>query len=456
MQESIHLNSSNAPNAAPINLEHLYLELRVTDSAAIRYLSQFEEPDRTEQALEALKVGVVAIQSASPTLDTRVVDAKFRDLSRELEEYVGDFRDELKQQMEGYFNGGSGSVPRRLESLFGASGSVSSLFNDYFSPDRGKLAQLLLTEVGPASKFARSLDPNNREGVISRIEDVVNRNLDRRLGTLIDEFSFDKEESAVARLRKSVSEEVRAIQGQLTTFFGQLKESLGIESGRAQEALKGTEKGREFEVALYDQIADIGRALGDATENVRGIPGEVERCKKGDYLITLGDMSGAPGLQIVVEAKKSSACKLKGAIKELEEAKKNRNAVSGIFVFAAGYQPPEVGDFLRLGNDFFVTVSEEAVCGQEPALYLEAACKIARAIVITYARKTEPQELDLDMLASDIDSIIQQVSRLSELVTKARTIRTNSSWIEEHATELQDGLASLLNQMMDRVRAVAR
>jgi hypothetical protein len=429
------------------------LELHVTDSASVRYLSQFEEPDRTEQALEALKVGVIAIQSASPTLDTRIVDAKFRDLSRELEEYVGDFRDQLKVQMEAYFNGGSGSVPRRLESLFGADGSVSGLFNDYFSPDRGKLTQLLLAEVGPASNFARSLDPNNREGVISRIESVVSKNLDQRIGNLIEEFSFDKEDSAVARLRKSVTEEIRGIQSQLSTLFAQLRESMGIEAGKAEEAVKGTEKGREFEVALYDRIAEIGRLLGDPTENVRGIAGEIERCKKGDYVITLGDTSGAPGLQIVVEAKKNATCKLKGAIEELEEAKKNRGAVAGIFVFAAGYQPPEVGDFLRIGNDFFVTVSEDAVSADEPAVYLEAAFKIVRVLVITSARKKEASELDLDMLASDIDSIIQQVSRLSEVGTKVKTIRNNSDWIEKQVAELQGELETKLTQMSKRIRA---
>lgn len=453
MQEPVTLITSNQPqNGGGVHLESLHIDLDITDSVVIRYLSPFEEADRAHRALEALNVGVIAIQSASPTLDTHIVDAKFRELSRDLDEYVGDFRDELKEQMETHFNGGNGSVPRRLESLFGADGSLRNLFNQYFSPDGGRLAQLLQAEIGPASKFARSLDPTNREGVISRIEAVVSASLDRRIGTLVGEFSLDKEESAIARLNKSVSSEVRAIQEQLRAFFGELKESLGIEAGKAQEADRGTQKGREFEVALYEHVAALGRALGDVTENVRGIVGSVDRCKKGDYVITLGDTSGAPGLRIVVEAKKNTGIKLKGAIDELEEAKENRDAVSGIFVFAEGYEPPEVGDFLRIGSDFFVTVSEQALAGQEPALYLEAACKIARAITITNARTDSGNRVNADMLAADVEAIIERVSRFSEIATKARTIRNNSKWIEEQVTEMQATLDDKLAQMSLRLK----
>ena len=47
--------------------------------------------------------------------------------------------------------------------------------------------------------------------------------------------------------------------------------------------------------------------------------------------------------------------KLKAAIDELKLAKKNRDAVAGIFVFEANTAPVEVGNFLKIGNDFFVS-----------------------------------------------------------------------------------------------------
>lgn len=96
-----------------------------------------------------------------------------------------------------------------------------------------------------------------------------------------------------------------------------------------------TNKGIEFEKDLYGVFAEIGRQLGDDTELVRGTVGVVSRCKKGDFVSILGESSGAPGLRIVVEVK-DQPVKLKDAINELQDAKSNREAAVGVYVFAHG------------------------------------------------------------------------------------------------------------------------
>jgi hypothetical protein len=42
----------------------LKLELAVKDSSTVKYLTGFEESTRNDRALEALRIGVIAIQSA--------------------------------------------------------------------------------------------------------------------------------------------------------------------------------------------------------------------------------------------------------------------------------------------------------------------------------------------------------------------------------------------------------
>src|SRR5205823_940920 len=101
------------------------------------------------------------------------------------------------------------------------------------------------------------------------------------------------------------------------------------------------------------------RQFGDETELVRGTPG-TSKNKAGDYVITLGETTGAPGLRIAVEVK-DQEYKPKKAIAELQEAKKNREAVSGIFIFAKGNEPVEFGNFKRIDNDFFCTVDKAAL-----------------------------------------------------------------------------------------------
>ena len=54
------------------------ITLEVTDPIILDYLDRFEGDERSQRALDALRVGVVAIQSAAPALDARIVEEKFR------------------------------------------------------------------------------------------------------------------------------------------------------------------------------------------------------------------------------------------------------------------------------------------------------------------------------------------------------------------------------------------
>ncbi len=55
-------------------------------------LRRFDRQERDEKALEALKLGVIVIQLASPTLDTQIVQDKFQQLEQRLNEYATGFK----------------------------------------------------------------------------------------------------------------------------------------------------------------------------------------------------------------------------------------------------------------------------------------------------------------------------------------------------------------------------
>ncbi len=426
----------------------LHLDLAVADQTVVKYLIAFDEPIRQDKAIEALRVGVIAIQSASPTLDTKVVEEKFREVESSIDTCIIDFERDIKAKLEEYFKTGSGSVPRSLEALFGSDGILTQSLNQYFAADTGKVTKLLQDQVGPSSPFAKSLDPNNKESVISRLQVTVKNHIEEEVNKIVDQFSLDKEESALSRLNALVTNQVHKIEESNNKFFNELKEALGIKAGKATEADKGTEKGREFETTLYDYVAQVGRSLGDSTDNVRSVVGFIERCKTGDYVITLSELSAAPGKKIVVEAKKMQGYKLKDAIAELNEAKDNREAVVGILAFAKGYEPPEVGDFLRVGSDFFITVDEQCLNNRSPLLYFDAAYKVLRSLIVTAARKEEKEELNIEQIRNELESIIALVARLSELSTKAKTISTNSKFIEDTVAELKSEIEPRLNQVL--------
>ena len=89
MSEEIKSSSAKVPT-------ELLLKLTVKDDNIIKYLMNYESPQREDKALEALKVGVIAILSASPSLDTKVVEEKFNKIERSLQEYSEVFKKSLE------------------------------------------------------------------------------------------------------------------------------------------------------------------------------------------------------------------------------------------------------------------------------------------------------------------------------------------------------------------------
>lgn len=427
----------------------LQLNLTIADPVLFKYLSAFPEPEREERALEALVVGVIAIQSASPTLDTRVVEEKFRQVGDSIDQCLTGFQEEVKHQFDDHFKAGTGLVPASLDKVFGANGSLQVLMREYFGQDGGRVSRLMEKQLGPASSFYKSLDPTNKESVLSRIEAMVQKHLEEKLNAVIRQFSLDLDDSALARLRGSLSKEIQEISQANNAFFAEVRETLGMHRGQEMEAERGTHKGLDFEDALYDRLAELGRQLGDATDKVRGVAGLIERSKVGDYLITLGETSAAPEYRLVVEAKKKRAYTSANAKEELETAKENRGATVGILAFAKGYEPVEVGDFLKCGDDFLVTVDEEALEEGAPLVYLEAAYKIARAVIVTKVRQGARSGLDLVKLQEEISGLQQLVVQVSQFSDK-------TGKISKAAGDLQGLLQEFESEMKDRLESLTR
>ena len=436
----------------PAEHEALNLSLHVTDPIIVRYLSRFPSTEHEDKALEALKVGVIAIQSASPTLDARIVEEQFREVQQSVETHLGVFQVDLKNKLDEYFKEGTGKLPYSFETFLGGNGKLQSLFGEYFAPERGKISSILQQHLGPASQFAKSLDPDNKASVLSRIEEIVTNTLSLKASEIVEQLSLDKENSALSRIKTTLSGEIEKIKKLNESFFADLREDLGLQKGKATEAIKGTEKGREFEVAIYERLAPMAKALDDIPENVRGKVGVVSYSKKGDFVVTLSVTSGAPGKNIVFEAKKERGYKLKDAVDELNEAKKNREADAGVFVFANGCAPIEVGDFHRIGNDFFITADEESAENGGPLIFLEAAYKITRTLIVNAVRKEAEEKFNAEAFQAELNSVLELVQRLGDLSIKARTISSNSKIIEETMNSVKPEIESKLKKLLQALQ----
>lgn len=426
-----------AIQAAATRLE---ITLPIDDPLIFGYITQFDGAQRVEKAVEALKVGVIAIQSASPTLDMGVVQDKFAEVETRMKEQMADFQKKVTDDLKRYFSERDGVVPRSIDGVFGETGALARTFQSFFDPSEGRVARLMQTQIGPQSNFGKILDPQNKQGVVALIETRVQKLVETKLNEVLEQFSLDDDGSAMCRLKRMLSE-----------HFVQLNRSLGIEAGTAAEAERGHVKGIVFEEDLYAVFANLGSQLGDETEFVRGAVGVLSRCKKGDYLATLGDTCGARGQKIVIEVK-DQPVRLKDAIDELQEAKKNREAGCGIFVFARGDEPAEVGDFRRIGEDFYVTVDKDDLCAGRPLMFLDSAYRIARALTVAATRKQEAGQLDTQWIQDQLDALAAWSDRIADMGTKARTIQNSGKLIEQCATDLKLDLDSRVSAVLAALR----
>lgn len=404
------------------------LALEVREQLLVAYFERFTEPERSTKALEALKVGVIALQTACPTLDSQIVKDEFAEMQV-------DFGKALSR----YFAEKDGVVPKSLNDALGDKGTLSQFLQRYFDPETGRLVRLMDGQVGPSSRFAKLFDPKNKDGVIAAIEDKVKHLVEEKLNQVLVEFSLDEDGSAMCRLKTMID-----------NAFSGLREALGIKAARAEEAERGHVKGLSFEQDLYEVVATMGRQFGDETELVRGTPG-VQKCKTGDHVVTLGETTGAPGLRIVIEAKDQDY-KVKKAVAELQDAKKNREAVSGVFVFAKGSEPIEIGNFKRIDNDFYCTVDKSALNEGGPLPFLWAAYELARVQAVTTVRKEASGKLDLGRIQQHIDGIAAWVPRFGEIITKANTVQKSGSAIESTAKEIKDDIERRVEEVLALLR----
>lgn len=406
------------------------LHLTINDPNVIKYLSQFDEETGRSKAAEALKVGVIAIMSASPTLDMQVVGEKFTELESRLIEKIGDFDEKLGELLSEYMDKTDGELPKFF----------SSKLADFFDPQKGAVSALLSRIMGPESLLIKRLDPQNKDGILNNLSEAIEKIVEKKITDLTAHFSLEDEGSTMAIIKKS-------LEGQ----FMQLANAIGIDNGAKEEAKRSARKGVILEQQVYDDyFSTLCDQLGDSSSLVRGITGSIKNCKTGDYLVALGDTSGAPGEKIVFEIKDQDY-RLKDAIEELREAKENRQAKVGVFIFIEGRQPKEIKGFKRIGEDYYVTISKEDFENGKSLPFLDAAYKIARSMLVASARIEGGNAVDFQKIKDAIARITKSAECIDDILTKAKTIITSGEKIRDAGESFKREIevsCKLINQIL--------
>jgi uncharacterized protein YeeX (DUF496 family)/citrate lyase gamma subunit len=204
-------------NVAPLpaRLGRLRLDLEVTDPDVLEELRRQPDEQRAAYAQNALRIGVLALRSASGQLDAAAVkEAGTRlvaDLRETLLERGKDLTRELGTALAQYLDPRSGALASRIDALVRDGGELAHLLDAHVGADGSVLAQALARHLGEQSPIFRMLSPTDANGLRAQLASTLERALDAQRAAVVREFSLDDKASALSRL---VSE-VGALQGAL-------------------------------------------------------------------------------------------------------------------------------------------------------------------------------------------------------------------------------------------------
>jgi len=274
----------------------------------------------------------------------------------------------------------------------------------------------------------------------------LERNLGEKVASVVGEFSLDNEDSALSRLVGQVESAQEQISAQfsldnpesgLTRIVQRIEHFERAQSERSrdfetrvtslleklvtrrEEARRSTIHGHEFEARVGQELEAHCLAAADVMEAVGGNSGLIPRCKVGDFLVTMGPDSAAPGAGIVVEAKASGIYTLKTTLSEADEARRNRGASVCLFVHAARTAPAGLPELHRWGQDIVVLWDED-----EPStdVRLKAGFQLAKALAIRAGQHDEDEAASLAEMDGAIEAIRKQIAGFEEIQTSARTV----------------------------------
>lgn len=496
------------------------LELCVEDRDVIAALVEFADgPERNDYALEALKIGVLALRRASAAMDGEFIQREtnrlLETLRQTLDGHSHAANERLASSLKEYFDPESGRFSQRVRRLTADDGELATMLRGQLDGDGSRLAKTLLTHVGENSVLMKHLSPDQSQGLLALLRTSVesqlgqqrdrllkefsldnaegalcrlvkeltakhgdlSKDLQTKIDSVVKEFSLDEESSALSRLVKNVDRAQRTItnefsldneqsalrrlKGELTTileahvktnadFQEEVKVALGKLVTKRETEARGTQHGGTFEQAVFEFLSHDAQRRGDIAENTGSTTGMIKNCKVGDALVHLGSDCAAAGAKIVFEAKEVGGYTLRSAQDEMEQARNNRGAQQGVFVFSRR-TAPTLPPLSRHGADVFVVWDAEDL---QTDAYLLAAIEISRALCVRARAASERQAVDFLPIDKSILQIEKHVQNLDAVRTSAETIKSSSEKILKRVEIDQKALVEQLTLLRTAVGSV--
>ena len=303
------------------------------------------ESDDAELAVHrCLGMGARVLRLAGATLDTQLVEHRFDEMTGELGRSVDTFAKRVDESAEKLLDEESGELTKALSAW--------------------------LEDV--TSTLDATFDESSKKSAIAKLENVLKSAREEQVESMRLLLDPANAGSPLATWRTQIVDTVEKQGKEIEKAINELRERVVLEEAVADEAEKGTQKGRAFEAVVLDEVTEIVRHLEDTVEHTGDATGSSG--KVGDLVVTI-DPKFTPGrvARYVIEVKDKGLTQ-KGALAELDAAMANRDADAGIIVFARAKQCPVKAPFQWFDHKALVVLDKDEL---DP-LALRLACTWAR------------------------------------------------------------------------------
>ena len=195
-EKGTHANGI-ATDSSPNQIE---LHMVITDPELCAELWKRDEPERTEFAASAMRVGIIAFRQAQGQVDAReVMDAGqrvIRHMGDTLEEHRREITRQVSECIGVYFDPQGGQFPQRIKALLGSgeeSGELERIIRSQVEGDGSFLSKTLAAFVGGDSQLMRVLDPDSKSGMVARLSESTEATLSGQRERILTEFSLDNQ-----------------------------------------------------------------------------------------------------------------------------------------------------------------------------------------------------------------------------------------------------------------------
>ena len=167
----------------------------------------------------------------------------------------------------------------------------------------------------------------------------------------------------------------------------------------------------------------------------------------------MGPDCAAAGARVVVEVKEEAGYTLARARAEIEEARQNRDAQIGLFIFSRRTAPAELDEVVRFGNDVFVIWDAE---DSSTSLHLKVGLTLARALCIRTEQLSQSQDEDFEAITKAILEIEKQSQMLGEVSTSAETIKSGAEKVLDRVRKTRNSLERQVEILQTRISDLKR